>query len=255
MPLIDSHIHVGQFTSFYVSPTDISRLMIRIGVNCYAVSSTTICNENYKKVVSELQELIQLDREKVLLVMWITPEGLKGNIAWFLESDIHWRCLKIHPFLHQNEWDSDEEQFAEVIDIARELSVPLLIHTGNEECCHANKYETLYRTHPYITFILAHGRPNNEALRLAKQYDNVFIDSAFMPIHEMQMFIDNHISNKLLWGTDMCIPKHFFPSEDMTEYYLNKLSAFKAISSQREFEQVTFRNAAKLFNISLEQLN
>ena len=253
--LIDSHIHVGQFTSFYISPNDISQLMDKIGVSRYAVSSTTICDEDYPKVLSEIQELIQLDGEKVLPIMWITPEGLKGNIAWFLESDIPWRCLKIHPELHPDDWPSDGNLMIEVIDIARELSLPLLIHTGNKDCCHANKYEALYQNNPDITFILAHGRPNIEAIRLAKQYDNVFVDSAFMPIYEMQTFLDNHISNKLLWGTDMCIPKHFFPSEDMTEYYLNKLSAFKAISSQREFEQVTFRNAAKLFNISLEQLN
>lgn len=253
--LIDSHIHVGQFTSFYISATNLSQLMSEIGVSRYAVSSTTICDEDYPKVLSEIQELIQLDGEKVLPIMWITPEGLKGNIAWFLESDIPWCCLKIHPELHPNAWQLYDEQLQEVIDIARELSVPLLIHTGNDQYCHAHKYEVLYQKNPDITFILAHGRPNIEAIRLAKQYDNVFIDSAFMPIHEMQTFLDNHISNKLLWGTDMCIPKHFFPSEDMTEYYLNKLSAFKAISSQREFEQVTFRNAAKLFNISLEQLN
>jgi hypothetical protein len=70
-----------------------------------------------------------------------------------------------------------------------------------------------------------------------------------MPIVDMSTLIHEGLSHKLLWGTDMCIPKHFFPSEDMTEYYLNKLSAFEDISSQREFEQVTFRNAANLFKI------
>ena len=249
--LVDSHIHVGQFTSFYISPNDISQLMDKIGVDCYAVSSTTICDENYEKVVSELHELIQLDGSKVLPVMWITPEGLKGNIAWFLESNIPWRCLKIHPELHPDDWPADENLMIEVIDIARELSLPLLIHTGNNDCCHANKYEALYQNNPDITFILAHGRPNIEAIRLAKQYDNVFVDSAFMPIYEMQTFLDNHISNKLLWGTDMCIPKHFFSHVNLRTYYQDKLAAFRKICTEEEFNNVTYRNAYRVFKISL----
>ena len=247
--LVDSHIHVGQFTSFYVSPTDISQLMKKIGVNCYAVSSTTMCDEDYPKVISELHELIQLDGEKVLPVMWITPEGLKGNIAWFLESDIHWRCLKIHPELHPNDWSADGALMTEVIDIARELSLPLLVHTGNKESCYAHKYESVYQNNPDITFILAHGRPNDEAIRKKKEYKNVFVDSAFMPICEMKKFIVNGLCYKLLWGTDMCIPKHFFPKINLESYYMEKISAFRAISTEDEFNQVTHLNAMRVFKI------
>lgn len=248
--LVDSHIHVGQFTSFYVSPTEISQLMKKIGVNYYAVSSTTMCDEEYEKVLIELCELIRLDGEKVLPIMWITPEGLKGNIAWFLESNIHWRCLKIHPELHHDDWSADGDLMMEVIDIARELSLPLLIHTGNKESCYAHKYESVYHNNPDITFILAHGRPISEASRLAQEYKNVFVDSAFMPIDEMKKFIENGLCNKLLWGTDMCIPKHFFPKINLESYYTEKISAFRAISTEDEFNQVTHRNAMRVFKIN-----
>ena len=249
MLLIDSHIHVGQFNSFYISPIDLSQLMNKIGVDYYAVSSTTMCDEDYQKVLSEIYELIRLDGEKVLPVMWITPEGLKGNIAWFLESNIPWRCLKIHPYLHPNDWKPDGEQIQEVIDIARELSLPLLIHTGNESYCYASRFEELYQQHPDIRFILAHGRPNNEAICLAKQYDNVFVDSAFMPVEEMKSFVDNNLSNKLLWGTDMCIPKYFYPDVDLKTYYQSKLNKFRSICNEEEFKNVTYRNSMKVFQI------
>lgn|GEM_PF-639041 len=247
--LIDSHVHVGQFTSFYISPIDLSQLMNKIGVDYYAVSSTTICDEDYQKVLSEIYELIRLDGEKVLPVMWITPEGLKGNIAWFLESNIPWRCLKIHPYLHPNDWKPDGEQIQEVIDIARELSLPLLIHTGNESYCCASRFEELYQLNPDITVILAHGRPNEEAVRIAQNYNNVFIDSAFMSIREMKIFIDNDISHKLLWGTDMCIPKHFYPDVDLKIYYQNKFTEFSSICNEADYNNITYRNAAKIFKI------
>lgn len=247
--LIDSHIHIGQFWNCYYSPELVSKLLHNVGVIAYAVSSTTICSHNYQKVITELEKLIMLDGERVLPIMWITPDSLKGNIAWFLESNIPWRCLKIHPYLHPNDWKPDGEQIQEVIDIARELSLPLLIHTGNESYCCASRFEELYQQHPDIRFILAHGRPNNEAICLAKQYDNVFVDSAFMPIHEMKMFIDNDISHKLLWGTDMCIPQYFYPDVDLKTYYQSKLNKFRFICNEADYNNITYRNAAKIFKI------
>lgn len=247
--LVDSHIHVGQFCDEYYSPSTIQKLMGNVQVDFYAVSSTTMCEENYPKVVDEIQELIRLDGDKVLPVMWITPEGLKGNIAWFLESDIKWRCLKIHPFLHQSEWAPNGEQLNEVIDIARELDVPLLIHTGNEDCCQSGIYESVIANNKDITFILAHGRPLDQAIALTQKYDNAYADSAFMPVEHMKRFVDAGLSYKLLWGTDMCIPKLFFPEDDMKEYYLRKLHAFEAVCSQEQLELVTFKNAAMLFDL------
>lgn len=249
--LIDTHIHVGQFCDFYFAPSVIHKLMEQMQVDNYAVSSTTMCEENYVKVLSEMHELIALDGDKVLPVMWITPEGLKGNIAWFLESDIKWRLIKIHPFLNQTEWNPQDGLIKEVVDIARELQVPLLIHTGNEDCCQCGKFESLIANNSDVTFILAHGRPLHQVIPLLKTYRNAYADSAFMPIEDMRKLINEGLSHKLLWGTDMCIPKHFFPEEDMAEYYQHKLASFQKVCTHEQFEQVTLRNAAKVFNIQI----
>lgn len=72
-----------------------------------------------------------------------------------------------------------------------------------------------------------------------------------MPIEEMKRIVDDGLSHKLLWGTDMCIPKHFYPNEDMVEYYQNKLNAFKSVCTAEQFAQVTYLNAAKLFNLKI----
>lgn len=247
--IVDTHIHVGQFNDIYFAPSAIHELMEQLDVGYYAVSSTTQCEENYPKVLSEMKELIRLDGEKVLPVMWITPEALQGNIAWYLESDIKWRMLKIHPFLNQTEWNPNGELFAEVLDVSREMHLPLLIHTGNEECCNANIYEQAIKNNPDITFILAHGRPIEPAIRIAATYDNTLVDSAFMPIGHMKMFMESCLSDKLLWGTDMCIPKHFNRGLNMAKYYRSKLQIFRDVCSLEQYEQVTRRNAIKLFNL------
>lgn len=248
--IIDTHIHVGHFFDKYYSPSHISHLMADVGVDYYAVSSTTMCEENYERVLNELNRLIELDGEKVLPVMWISPDGLKGNIAWFLESEIQWRMIKIHPELHPEEWHPNGSLFNEVIDIVREMNLPLLIHTGEKECCHAKNYERLIGRNDDVTFVLAHGRPLSQTLELLT-FDNVFVDSAFMPIDYMKTILENGFAHKLLWGTDMCIPQYYFPEISMTEYYLRKLNLFRTCCSEDIYNAVTFTNAQKLLGIDL----
>lgn len=247
--LIDTHIHVGQFYDRYFAPSEIHNLMEQMRVSYYAVSSTSICEEDYKKVLDELRELIEVDGNKVLPVMWITPIGLRGNIAWFLESEIQWKALKIHPFLNSEEWLNKTALFTEVCDIAREMDLPVLIHTGNEKCCQCVVFEKIIAENPDINFILAHGRPLRQAIRIADNYSNVFVDSAFMPVNQMAVFIKKTSHSKLLWGTDMCIPKHFFPEQEMKQYYFNKLDALRKICNQDQFDCVTYFNAKKLFKL------
>ena len=250
--LVDSHIHVGQYNDDYYSPMTTHELMEKCGVNYYAVSSTSQCVELYDKVLEEMESLIALDGDKVLPIMWITPEGLNGNIAWYLESDIKWQLLKIHPFLHKKKWEPNGKLLPEVIDIARELRVPILIHTGNDSSCNARLFESAISSEPDITFILAHGRPLQEALYLSKNYANAYVDSAFMTIEEMKAYIDEGLCNKLLWGTDMCIPKFFQPEIDLEVYYKKKLYAFSKICRTEQYEQVTYFNALKVFNIEIK---
>lgn len=247
--LIDSHIHVGQFYDRYYSPSYISRLMHRVGVDYYAVSSTSMCEEDYMKVLDELYGLIELDGDKVLPVMWITPDGLEGNIAWFLESRVKWRCLKIHPFMHQERWASDSGLLREIVDIARHLDVPLLIHTGEDKCCKSELYAPIIEENEDINFILAHGRPVESAKQIVRSCDNAYIDSAFMPPSIMKQFIESGLSHKMLWGTDMCIPEHYYPHEDMADYYLSKLDILKGMSTHDQYQNVSWRNAAKVFNL------
>ncbi len=247
--LIDIHIHVGQFNCLYFAPSAIKELMEHLEVGFYAVSSTTQCEENYPKVMSEIHELTKLDGQRVLPTMWITPTSLKGNIAWYLESDIKWRMLKIHPYLNQNEWIYEHGLIEEVIDIARELKLPLLIHTGNENCCQANLFENTIKENKDITFILAHGRPHKDAIQFASKYEKAYVDSAFMPIEDMKAFCDAGLSHKLLWGTDMCIPQYFYPEEDMVTYYKRKLDAFRNVCSEDQYNNVTYLNAKKIFNL------
>lgn len=224
--------------------------MKRLNVDYYAVSSTTQCDENYPKVLSEMKELIRLDGEKTLPVMWVTPNALCGNIAWYLESDIKWRMIKIHPFLNPTEWKPSGTLIEEVLEIARELHLPLLIHTGNDPSCNSMQYAPIISSNPDITFILAHGRPMQEALLIVEKYPNAYVDTAFMPVEDINEFISRSLSYNLLWGSDLCIPLFFDPKLDLVKYYNNRLEQLKLYCSYEQYNQITHLNAQRILSLS-----
>lgn len=244
--IIDAHIHFGRFYNNYYRPDRVIRLLKQLGVDYFAISSTTTCSENFPKVIQEFESVRE---EGLLPVMWITPYSLEGNIAWLLESDIKWRMIKIHPFLNKTEWNPRGSLFAEVIDIARELSLPLLIHTGCDDCCRADLYEDAIKCNPDITFVLAHGRPIESALGIAHRYDNAYVDTAFMPIEHIKSFVDSGLSDKLLWGSDLCIPKYFNTGMNLRSYYTNRLNDVRSLCQDFQFQQIIHGNAEKIFRI------
>jgi len=246
---IDSHIHIGQFYSSYYSPQFVVNLMKQLQVDYYAVSSTTICEENYPKVIKEFTELISIDGNSILPVMWITPDSLNGNIAWFLESNIKWKCLKIHPFLHPNNWQLTGTEIYEAAEIAREMSIPMLIHTGYDSFCSSGNFESIIKKYRDVIFILAHGRPENEAQTLIQKYENVYVDTAFMPIDILTGFKKLGLCNKVLWGSDMCIPIYYDNTINLYEYYIDKRKKLSLILNSTEYELITYKNAMHVFNI------
>lgn len=247
--LIDSHIHVGQFNDLYSSPAYISKLMTDVGVDFYAVSSMSQCEHDYAKVLEEIARLIALDGNKVLPVMWITPDALDGNIAWYLESEVKWRMIKIHPFLDKTAWAPDGGLFAEVIDVARELKLPVLIHTGDDACCAAALYAEVIGLNEDVCFILAHGRPIEDAIKVVKNNQNAYLDTAFMPIPQIKECIDYGITERVLWGTDMCIPKYYRPTLNLEEYYRNILCDLRSVCTEAQFQAITYGNAHRLFKL------
>lgn len=248
MLLFDAHIHVGQFRELYESPCELTDYLSSVGVTRFAVSSTTVCEENYDKVIGEHRELKELAGDRVCSVLWLTPQSLhNGGAEAFLESGIEWKCVKIHPWLNFGGWQDDNGDREMAIGIARRLHVPLLIHTGETEGSYPLCFEGSIKKHKDVTFILAHGRPIGEALELMERYPNVWADTAFMPIENIRKLCDEGLSERVLWGSDYPINKHYYPQTDAREYYLNLIRQLKETISAEDFELVTHTNFERLF--------
>lgn len=237
--MTDYHTHIGQFYDLYTSPTDLIRIMDSVAVEYFASSSTSICEGNYGKVLSEMSKLVSIAKNRVIPVLWIIPQMLSdGGLQLFLDSGTPWKMLKIHPQLHPFSWHCGGQNLQKVIRLAKRLQLPLLIHTGENAGCYSSMFERAIRYNPSVTFIMAHGRPLDETVNLLQRYPNVFTDTAFMPIEHIAELCRLNLSHRILWGTDIQIPYYYDRNNDSVTYYKNRLHKLQNAISDKHYKTI-----------------
>ena len=223
---IDNHVHVGWFRDGYHRPADIWNAEREAGVDEICVSSTSTCAELYDLVIDEMRELKSLAGDKVHPILWVTPRMLKGNhLGQMLSTSIAWEGVKIHPRAHP-EWAEDKLLTAKTVELATSLDVPMLIHTDEDRSANAETFEYLYEAHPEQLFILAHGKPPDQILRLLPKYKNLVVDTAFMEIKHIQKIAREGHANRIVFGTDAPI-NQLFINKPTSQYVKDCISDIK----------------------------
>lgn len=246
--LSDAHIHVGQFNDIYTSPQEVVAFMQQAGVEKYAVMSTTIWEEDYKKVLHEMRELVTLAPQSVLPILWLTPQMLlKGKLDMMLESGIKWYALKVHG---NHPWSLNGVN--ECATIAEDLQLPLILHTGNlNEDMHSepDDYLPVIRSHPQVKFVFAHCRPLNQAIEVMQECPNCWGDTAYTPFPEVAKLIETGLEDRILFGTDYPLQKIHAPEKDLLEDYKNTIHDIWKVMTDEQWEKVSYVNFSKLYNI------
>lgn len=243
--IVDNHVHVGWFYDGYHSPQEVWNIAKRAGIDEIAVSSTTICAKKCltKQIKRELKELIRLGGSKVHPILWIRPDMLKKQnsyaLPYFLHCKIKWQGLKLHYEAHP-EWSKRPDLVEKAIAIAKQINVPILIHTGLNNC-NALMFEPIIKNHPQITFILAHGCPPQEAIHLTKNHCNVYIDTSSTVYEHIQLFKDMNISKHLLFGTDSPLCAHVDGLDKYVQYIIKKEKDIITIFGEKEGTKIMNR--------------
>ena len=249
--LCDSHIHIGQFYKEYFSPQWLMNKMAALGIDCAMVSSTTTCEENYDRVLAEMQALSQIGRDSVFPVLWVTPLMMQDHkvIHRFLHCGIKWYCVKIHGALHEGWFTTYSVAMKSAVKIAQKLGVPLLMHTGGRECCEAGYYEKIVSLHKRQTFILAHGRPVEQTIEVMLKHQNAWCDTAFAPTGDIVRLINAGLADRILWGTDLPIPSHFYGADmDYKSYYNTLLKQLQKEITRDDYTKITQDNFFRVFH-------
>ncbi|MCQ2330471.1 MAG: amidohydrolase family protein [Paludibacteraceae bacterium] len=242
--IYDAHIHIGQFRDLYSTPQCVWNFLRGEGVEKFAVSTSTTCSEDYEKCMAEMQEIVHIGGEQIAPVFWISPSMLhNGWFEKFINCGIHWRCLKIHGYMHS--WS--ENEIEQVITQAQQMNIPILFHTGGRAESDAGSYLTICQRHPEQIFVLAHARPIEQALAVMKAYPNVYADTAFTPIDAVKQLIDEGFASRVLFGTDYPLQRVFYPNDDISAMYQKQIADIQALMTTEQWDLVSHINFEKLY--------
>ncbi len=220
--LCDSHVHVGHFTQqIYFSPVDVVKQLNLLRIQRWVVSSTSTTCNSYHIAQKELSELLSLAEHKALLQLWVVPEMLECSKNLTHYFALPFQGLKIHPY--RDKWDPFGKELYRVFEIALDRHLPILIHTGVDQSCEAGVFRNICEQFPDVTTILGHGRPIEQTLPIIHDLPNVWVDTAFMPIEDIQTIILSGEENKIVFGSDFPLDEFFYPQESVVVRYRNRI--------------------------------
>lgn len=228
--MYDAHLHMGYLSDKdVVLPSDILHFTRQYNV-CGGAIMPTACRGGH----DDFRFHIELYRMAILEgfspILYVTPKIISAiNNKDFPEiGNFTFIGIKIHP--DAVEYTSND--FTLVCDFAREHSLPVFIHTGGKPSCEAIRFENLIIQYADLTFVMCHARPSEQAFYLINRYQNIWIDTAFLPIEDISSGINDNNQKRILFGTDYPVNRWYpdFPNE--REWYgstiddiLNNLTA------------------------------
>jgi hypothetical protein len=146
--LFDAHLHYTARDAARFQPAGIIRLLDEAGISHAAITSQPpeLVSQLAAAAPQRIAPLLGVYREPADKQRWMHDSSLPSRLAAQLESG-HWRGIgELHLFAA----DCDSEVFRQVVRLAVEYRLPLLLHADPAVI------DTVYRLAPEITVVWAH---------------------------------------------------------------------------------------------------
>jgi len=152
--------------------------------------------------------------------------------------------LKLHAN-HQKFWPNEAMHIWEK---AENLKIPVLVHSGkiwkgDTDNSNPLYYREIIEHFPTLKLIIAHlgGTFEKEALQLAKEYDNVYLDTSGGHAKKVMIALKTLGSERIIYGSDMPFIPFGNPADE-----LNKIRNLEI--SDEEKQLILGQNILKLLN-------
>lgn len=247
--ICDAHVHVGRFSDgHYFSPQRVCELLKKLGISRWVVSSTSTGNNDFEIVMDEINTMLESALDQTLPLLWITPQMLESSedLKDYDKFPIH--GFKIHGFT--DDWHNRSELLRRVFQIAAERKLPVVLHTGGRLESEAGAYAELCQEFGHVKTVLAHGRPVKQAIDVMKHSQNVFVDTAFMPLADIRRVVKSLGVDRILFGSDFPLDEYFYPTESVTVRYRRRVRAMVDAFGLATF-MLWNKNAQRIFPSSI----
>jgi predicted TIM-barrel fold metal-dependent hydrolase len=237
MSVIDAHAHLGEFPLFNESLNlmGLLRIMGEFDIGRSVVSS--LPNELTLEAVREYPDKVSglvrvnpyVEREVESIDEAIEEWGFKG--------------IKLNPLF--NSFLPDSEVTHPVMEKARNLRVPVLIHSGHPPWSLPWSFERLAERFPDVTIVMAHmGHGHvvyiNAALDVAERKENISVDTAGMTLHsKIKEAVKRLGEDRVMYGSDMPLGH---PAWEIPKVKVSGLN-------QKTLRKVLHENAIKIYNL------
>ena len=268
--IIDAHVHIGGGPVEF----DMPEAVVLESMEKYNIDVCLISNADSGEYGHELElipEEIQIDQKtalqrainfakenegRIYAGFWCKPhhELLDDEIEKMIaENRKHLIFLKVHPY-HSN-LAFDDEKMIPYLDLAVKYDLPVVVHTGSSYNDSPERVYNMAKKYPQLKFVLAHmglGTDNQLAIDLMAKADNLYADTAWVPVSTTLEVIKRYGSKRVVFGTDS-------PIDGVDTYYCNKegepslyrqyFGELKEMISEEDYENLMWRSAKELFNI------
>lgn len=269
--IIDSHVHIGKALDFELKPEDVLYSMERYGIDFSMVSHLGGAEFDHRgkripqkwrrsqnDILKETLDFAAGYPERIGVLPWLKlyEERPDAEFVRLIEQN---RALiyglKFHPF--HSRVAPDDPSLESVYELAREYHLPIVSHTGGcEEARSIHLYNAAV-AHPNVDFVMVHmdlGTDNSEAIELLGQADNLYGDTTWVSVKSTLKAIERWGSGKILFGSDNPIdgPDTYLHNKtgdrSLYQEYFNE---FRAMISPEDYDNIMYRNAARLFRINI----
>ena len=244
-PIIDAHAHVDEVDAFgwHDPPEKLIGLMDEAGIDVSVV--TTYADEpGPEDGVSRLLEYVEAYPDRFVGFPRMDPRWGQEAIDTFerMITEHDMRGLKLHPVSNLSSPFADFT--VEMLDVAADLDVPVLLHSGDRIMCLPHQIgEAADRTD--ATLIMGHvgGFFNaREAVDVAAEHENVVLETSAFPYPRViQDAVDRLGADRVIYGSDQ-------PAAN-PQVELEKIRVLDLTDDQRR--KILYENAAALLDVDV----
>lgn len=242
MKKFDAHAHVGTFGGWANVSITAEQLVEQMKEN--KIEKTILCS-SCDKTNEETLDVYKKFPDKFLPIVYLNPcDGEKSiEIGEHYIKEEGFKGIKLHPLA--NAFVADSEICDPIMELAEKYNVPVFIHCGHPPFSLPWSIALLAERHPKVKTVMihmghGHGVYIDATLKMAKRYDNLYLEMSGMPmgskIYEAYKTIG---TDRIMFGTDA--PFHH-PTVEMQKVITSGLTP-------NEQEDVFYNNAAKLMGV------
>lgn len=237
MKKIDAHAHIGYIGGW--ADVGITGEELIAQMDRFEIEKTVLCHEDNDLVY----DMIKKWPDRIVGAVYVNPLNQKTVDDMEKYLQMGFKAVKLNPLRHA--YCADTEALDPILEKAKEAGVPVCIHSGHPPYSLPWQIGLLAERHPDVKIMMihmghGHGVYIDAALKMARKYDNIWLEMSGMPMpSKIRAAYETVGHNRIMFGTDT--PFHD-PSVEMQKVLVSGVD-------QEGIEKILYHNAAEFFGI------